>query len=127
MIVLDKEEHEMLDASFVNSENFKKYYKALVVNFGNANCTGCNALAYILSEYNLAQSNLQDLYKKYGEQLSLTPSAVERSVRVYLKNILRDYTLDDLSEMLNYKFKAGVQTLQATEFVPIFKFKIDNE
>lgn len=117
----------MIEEFITNSEDFKKYYKALVLNFGNANCAGCNALAFIISQYSLEKNNLQDLYKDYGIMLNLTPSAVERSVRVYLKNILRDFTLEDLSELLDYKFKPGIQTLRAAEFIPIFKFKIDNE
>lgn len=103
---------------------YKKYYQALIKSFGNANYIGCSNLAHILTEY-ADGVNLNDLYKKLADEKHSTATAVERSIRIYLKAILQDYTLEDISIMLNYAFKPGRQNLIAGEFIPVFKFVVD--
>lgn len=105
--------------------SFKKYYKALFTMFGNSQCSGCEMLAYIVDNYN-TKTKLQDIYKMYAEENGITPAAVERNVRTYFQAVLQDYTLDDVQEKLGYKFKPGKNTIVTAEFVPVFKFIVDN-
>lgn len=107
-------------------KDFKFYYRYLIKTFGHAGCTGCRALAHILADYELGK-HIQDIYKTYAEVINSTPSAVERSVRVYLNCITKDYSMEDLSTMLDYAFKPGQITLKASEFIPVLKFVLDNE
>lgn len=107
-------------------KDFKFYYKYLIRTFGHADCTGCRALAHVLTTYKPG-NHIQDIYKAYAEVSGSTPSAVERSVRVYLNCITKDYSMEDISTMLDYAFKPGQTTLKASEFIPVLKFVLDNE
>lgn len=106
-------------------DSYKTYYRALIKTFGNANYIGCSNLARVLAEYTEG-AELQKIYSVVASDISSTPTAVERSIRIYLKAILQDYTLDDIATMLDYTFKPGRQNLIIGEFVPIFKFHIEN-
>lgn len=105
-------------------DNYKTYYRALIKTFGNANYIGCSNLAHVITQYKEGDE-LQSIYKLVADERGSTPTAVERSIRIYLKAILQDYTLDDIATMLGYTFKPGRQNLIIGEFVPIFKFHID--
>ena len=76
-------------------KDFKFYYKYLIRTFGHADCTGCRALAHVLTTYKPG-NHIQDIYKAYAEVSGSTPSAVERSVRVYLNCITKDYSMEDI-------------------------------
>lgn len=106
--------------------SFTKYYKYLLSTFGNANYKGCGILAHILDMYEDGVL-LQDLYKQFGETIHLTPSAVERNIRIYLAAILKDHPMDEIAEILDYTFKPNQRTLQASEIIPVIKFNLDNE
>lgn len=110
----------------VTVKDFKFYYRFLIKTFGHADCVGCRALAYVLDKYQPG-NQIQNLYKEYADEIHSTPSAVERSVRVYLACIIKDYTIEDISTMLDYAFKPGQTTLRASELVPVLKFVLENE
>lgn len=107
-------------------KDFTFYYKFLIRTFGHADCAGCRAVAYILNEYQPGM-RIQDIYKKYAEDINSTPSAVERSVRVYLACIAKDYSIEDISTMLDYAFKPGETSLKISELAPVLKFVLDHE
>lgn len=107
-------------------KDFKFYYKYLMKTFGHADCKGCRALAYALYMYE-PDKYLGDIYKEYAEDISSTPSAVERSVRVYLDCIIKDYSLNDIATMLDYAFKPGQTGLKAAEFIPVLKLALEDE
>lgn len=112
--------------SEVQLTGVKYYYKYLIKTFGHAHCMGCRALAHVLDKYKQGDK-LQDVYKEYADEIHSTPAAVERSVRVYLNLIMTDYTIADMSVMLDYAFKPGQTKLNAAEFIPVLKFVLDNE
>jgi hypothetical protein len=70
---------------------------------------------------------LQDLYKEYSECYNLTPTAVERCVRVYLQAILKEYTIEDIANVLDYNFKPGQTRLVISEIIPVIKFRLEEE
>ena len=110
----------------MTTKDFKFYYKYLMKNFGHAECSGCRALAHILLDYEPGNTMFA-YYTKYANEIGSTPTAVERAVRIYLKQITKDYTIEDISVMLDYAFKPGQTTLKAAEFIPVLKFALDNE
>lgn len=104
-----------------------KYYKFLFENFGYAECSGCLMLSKVLEYYKLTDViNMVDIYKKVAEQFNTTVWAVERNIRTYIKKILDDYTVDELSSALHYSFKAGATTLPASALIPAIKYYVDN-
>lgn len=109
-----------------DTKDVKFYYKYLIKTFGHADCTGCRALANVLYKYEPGNL-IKDLYEEYANSVGSTPSAVERSVRVYLNLILKDYNLEDLSVLLDYAFKPGQEKIRASEFIPVLKFVLENE
>lgn len=104
----------------------KKYYRALIKSFGCAEYSGCLNLAKLLSLYD-NKINLQDLYNVIAEENSSTPTAVERSIRIYLKAIIKGSSLEDLSLMLGYVLKPNQTSISIGAFVPVFKFLVDEE
>lgn len=108
------------------TKDFKFYYKFLMKTFGHAEYAGCKALAHILEDYN-PNENMQAQYTRYANSIGSTPTAVERVVRTYLKQITIDYNLEDLSVMLDYAFRPNQTKLRAAEFIPVLKFALDNE
>ena len=107
-------------------KDFKYYYRYLLKTFGGSNYLGCRALAYVLLNYKDNTTNINKLYADYAEDISSTPSAVERSVRVYLKHITKEYSMEDLTVMLDYAFKLEDKNLKATEFIPVLKLALDD-
>lgn len=106
--------------------NYKKYYNYLIQTFGCANYSGCLALARLIAMYD-EEKQLQDLYKEYSEQFNLTPTAVERCVRVYLQAILKEYSIEDIANVLDYNFKPGQTRLVISEIIPVIKFRLEEE
>lgn len=107
-------------------KGFNYYYKFLISNFGHADCLGCRALARVLEMYK-PNDYIQDLYAKYAEEINATPSAVERSIRVYLNCILQETSIEDMSKLLDYAFKPNQTTLRASEIIPVMKFILDTD
>ncbi len=104
-----------------------KYYKFLFENFGYAECLGCLMLSKVLELYKLTEVvSMLAIYAKVAEQFNTTAWAVERNIRTYIKKILDDYTVDELSSALHYSFKAGATTLTASALVPAIKYYVDN-
>lgn len=117
-----------MDTQLLNTQakDYKYYFDYLLRTFGGINMSGLGALAYTLEHYT-KPSDVMNIYRQYAEEVHSTVGAVERSVRTYFKRILTDYTLDDLSMMLNYSFRPNQTTIKASEFIPILKYVLDNE
>ena len=108
----------------VDTINF--YYAKLIDTFGRIEYNGCYILAYMLAAYKPG-IQMQEIYKAYSDESGLSPAAIERAVRNYLAVIVQDYGLETISEMINYPFKPGQTKLKSSEFIPILKYRIDNE
>lgn len=105
---------------------FEFIYKYLARTFGAVYCTGCRHLAAIITKYKLGDK-LQDLYQEYADEITSTPAAIERSVRVYLKVIQKDYTIEDFSTALGYNFKNTNETIMLSELIPIIRMYLEEE
>lgn len=105
---------------------FEFIYKYLARTFGAVYCTGCRHLAAIITKYKLGDK-LQDLYQEYAEEIASTPAAIERSVRVYLKVIQKDYTIEDFSTALSYNFNKTGTTIMLSELIPIIRMSLEQE
>lgn len=109
-----------------DTAEFEFIYKYLARTFGSVYCTGCRHLAAIITKYKLGDK-LQDLYQEYADEILSTPAAIERSVRVYLKAIHRDYTIEDFSTVLDYNFSTAGETVMLSELVPIIRMYLEDE
>lgn len=109
-----------------DTKEFEFIYKYLAKTFGAIYCTGCRHLAAIITKYKLGDK-LQDLYKEYADEIASTPAAIERSVRVYLKVIQKDYTIEDFSTALGYNFNATSETIMLSELIPIIRMYLEEE
>ena len=108
----------------VRLTGYVKYYKFLISNFGHADCKGCLYLAKILDKYEPDKS-LQEIYQEYSAQTNSTAFAIARNVRTYIDLIMKDNTVEDISKLLDYQFKPGVDHLTQSELIPAIKFDID--
>lgn len=109
-----------------DTPEFEFIYKYLARTFGAVYCTGCRHLAAIITKYKLGDK-LQDLYQEYAEEIASTPAAIERSVRVYLKVIQKDYTIEDFSTALSYNFNKTSTTIMLSELIPIIRMSLEQE
>ena len=109
-----------------DTPEFEFIYKYLARTFGAVYCTGCRHLAAIITKYKLGDK-LQDLYQEYADEIASTPAAIERSVRVYLKVIQKDYTIEDFSTALSYNFNKTSTTIMLSELIPIIRMSLEQE
>lgn len=109
------------------TESIRTYYRFLVKNFANVSLTGCHDMAVLLAMYD-PDKLLKDAFEKAAEYTERTATAIEKSCRLYLKTIAKDYTIEDMSKFFDYAFKADVDdALTLAEFIPIVKLYLDSQ
>lgn len=108
----------------MDSKSVKDIYKVLLKIFGKSDLSGCLNLARLLDKYEPGDQ-LKDVYPILADEYHTTPAAFERSIRIYLNAIVKDYSIDDLGILLGYAFKPEQKTPKISEFVPVFKLKLE--
>lgn len=111
----------------VNDELIEQYYHKIISMFGHIDYTGAYNLAVAVSLYKLRGINLKDLYNDMSEVLGISGAAIERSIRVYLKAILEDKTIDEVSTMIGYPLRNITNYIQAKEFIAALKLFLEQE
>lgn len=102
------------------------YYNFLVDTFGHPELIGVSYLAEALELYDRWDNNaIMEVYRQVGEQHNTTPSAVERSVRMYIQNVLGSYSKEELGAILHYQFRID-EDLTAKYLIPIIKYCLNN-
>lgn len=104
----------------LNSKIEETYYK-IIAMFGKLEYAGCFHLAVAVALYNADCKRLTDLFKTECELVNSTPAAIERNIRVYLRVILEDKTIKDISEMIGYPLSDMDGTIKAKEFIAALK------
>lgn len=92
-------------------------YNMLIKTFGFLDYEGTRILSRILPVYNLGDKP-QDLYKWYSDKYGGTPAAAERSVRYLMDAINKEFTLEQLINMLNVKFYFTGDKFTVRFFIP---------
>lgn len=104
----------------LNTQIEDTYYK-IVAMFGKLEYAGCFHLAVAVALYNADCKRLTDLFRTESEIVGSTPAAIERNIRVYLRVILEDKSIKDISEMIGYPLSDIDGTIKAKEFIAALK------
>jgi len=107
------------------SDTIRKYYLWLIKNFANVELTGCHDMAVLLAVYDSSKL-LKDNLEEASAQCGKSSVAIEKSCRFYIKKIMEDYTLEDISKFFDYRFKNSIKdSLNLAEFIPIVKIYLE--
>lgn len=111
----------------LNSKIEETYYK-IIAMFGKLEYAGCFHLAVAVALYNPEYKRLTELFKDVSELVEATPAAIERNIRVYLRVILENKSIKDVSEMIGYPLCDIDGTIKAKEFIAALKlfFTVNN-
>ena len=109
-----------------NNKDLNFYYKFVLKTFGHADLLGCRALANLLYLYKPGDM-IADICETYANSISSTSTAVARCVNRYIKEFMKEITMEELSTMLDYSFKANQTTVSASELIPVLKLALESE
>lgn len=104
----------------LNTKIEETYYK-IIAMFGKLEYAGCYHLAVAVALYNADCKRLTDLFKDVSELVEATPAAIERNIRVYLRVILENKTIEEISDMIGYPLNNIDGTIKAKEFIAALK------
>lgn len=96
------------------------YYK-LIAMFGKIEYAGCFHLAVAVALYNADCKRLTTVFQEVADLTDTTAAAVERNIRTYLKVILNDKTIEEISETIGYPLSNIDGTIKAKEFIAAYK------
>lgn len=96
------------------------YYK-IIAMFGKLEYAGCYHLAVAVALYTSKYKRLTDLFKDVSVLVDATPAAIERNIRVYLKVILENKSIKEISDMIGYPLCDIDGTIKAKEFIAALK------
>lgn len=104
------------------------YYKISAM-FGKIDYAGCFHLAVAVALYKADCVRLIEVLRQVAELTDSTPGAVERNIRTYLKVILENKTIEEISDMIGFPLSNYDGTLKAKEFIAALKlyFTVNSE
>ena len=104
----------------LNTKIEETYYK-IIAMFGKLEYAGCFHLAVAVALYNADCKRLTTVFQEVADLTETTEAAVERNIRTYLKVILNDKTIKEISELIGYPLSNIDGTIKAKEFIAALK------
>lgn len=104
----------------LNSKIEETYYR-IIAMFGKLEYAGCFHLAVAVALYSPDYKRLTELFKDVSTLVEATPAAIERNIRVYLRVILENKTIEEISDMIGYPLNSIDGTIKAKEFIAALK------
>lgn len=111
----------------MDNTRYQKYYKWIIDNFGHIYLSAPKYLAQCIAMYNPEEViNLIALYRRVAAATGESQSSIPKQIQLYIRRILKDYTVEDLEELFGYKFQSDGKSVWLKELIPVMRRYLDS-